>query len=221
MEILDALKLLDLDASADWEDIQQSYRDMVKVWHPDRYQHDARLSEKALERTKQINLGYQAIVALGKEGFIAWRNEHQQPRSKIEPTPRSIPKQQEKSSPRTEKRRKLGFAPILFVIVLGLVSLRASFRYDTSRQRATELTKRGFQRYSEGHFAEALGIFQQAIDINPKVGEAHAGLASALIAVHKNNPDHKKRAEAFKQAQKEVELSLSLMPAPHDQGDER
>ncbi|MDA8090568.1 MAG: lysozyme inhibitor LprI family protein [Nitrospiraceae bacterium] len=42
--------------------IRESYRDLVKVWHPDRFAHDPKLQQKAEEKLKEINLAYQAIL---------------------------------------------------------------------------------------------------------------------------------------------------------------
>lgn len=55
--------VLDLDPSASLEDVQQTYRDLVKVWHPDRFAHDPRLQRKAEEKLQAINDAY---ARLGK-----------------------------------------------------------------------------------------------------------------------------------------------------------
>ena len=38
--------VLDLDPSASPAEVQQAYRDLVKVWHPDRFAHDSRLQRQ-------------------------------------------------------------------------------------------------------------------------------------------------------------------------------
>ena len=39
----EALRVLHLDPDCSREQIRQAYTDLVKVWHPDRFQGDARL----------------------------------------------------------------------------------------------------------------------------------------------------------------------------------
>lgn len=53
-----ALQALGLDARAQREDIERTYRILVKVWHPDRFQSDPRLSAEADEKLKSINSAY-------------------------------------------------------------------------------------------------------------------------------------------------------------------
>lgn len=58
---LDPYEILEVDPSASEEEIRQAYRDMVKVWHPDRFSHDQRLQQKANQKIKEINNAYEQI----------------------------------------------------------------------------------------------------------------------------------------------------------------
>jgi len=58
----EALEVLGLDDGATAATIKEAYRDLVKVWHPDRFGSDARLREKAEEKLKEINLAYQTLL---------------------------------------------------------------------------------------------------------------------------------------------------------------
>ncbi len=55
--------MLDLDPSASPAEVQQAYRDLVKVWHPDRFAHDSRLQSKAHVKLQAFNDAY---ARLGK-----------------------------------------------------------------------------------------------------------------------------------------------------------
>lgn len=54
------------DASAD--EIRSAYRDLAKVWHPDRFAHDPRLQAKAQEKLKEINEAYQNLSSMSSRG---------------------------------------------------------------------------------------------------------------------------------------------------------
>lgn len=61
MDIRKCCNLLDLDPGYSQEDLKQAYKDLVQVWHPDRFSHSERLKEKAEEKLKQINLAYEVL----------------------------------------------------------------------------------------------------------------------------------------------------------------
>jgi hypothetical protein len=51
-------RALELDQTATLDEIKQSYKDLVMVWHPDRFAHNVRLRLKAEEKLKQFNQAY-------------------------------------------------------------------------------------------------------------------------------------------------------------------
>jgi len=55
MDTLRALRVLGLPPSATAEDIGNAWRDLAKVWHPDRFPQDERLQRKAGDNLKRIN----------------------------------------------------------------------------------------------------------------------------------------------------------------------
>ena len=59
----EGLRVLDLVAPASEEEIRTAYRDLAKVWHPDRFQGDARLSAKTEAQFKRVQSAYQAVLA--------------------------------------------------------------------------------------------------------------------------------------------------------------
>lgn len=61
MNIDDAYRLLDVDPRASDEEIRRAHRDLTKVWHPDRFAHDAELRRKAEEKLKAINEAWETI----------------------------------------------------------------------------------------------------------------------------------------------------------------
>lgn len=51
-------RVLEIEPGASKDDIKQAYKDLAKVWHPDRFSDDLRLQQKAEEKLKQINAAY-------------------------------------------------------------------------------------------------------------------------------------------------------------------
>ena len=57
----EALEILALRPGATPVQIKEAYRDLVKVWHPDRFGSDARLRVKAEEKLQRINEAYRVL----------------------------------------------------------------------------------------------------------------------------------------------------------------
>ncbi len=53
--------MLGLPRGATTEEIKVAWRDLAKVWHPDRFAGDERLSHKAGENLKRINEAYESL----------------------------------------------------------------------------------------------------------------------------------------------------------------
>jgi len=73
MNLRQAYKILELSENASMPEVKQAYRDLVQIWHPDRYLHNERLQRKALEKMKELNAAYDSVclhlVTKGAEGF--------------------------------------------------------------------------------------------------------------------------------------------------------
>ena len=57
----EALRTLNLDRGCSRVEIRQAYLDMVKVWHPDRFQHDPGLRAKADRALRDVNQAYRVL----------------------------------------------------------------------------------------------------------------------------------------------------------------
>lgn len=57
-DLTESYDLLGLSPGASPEELKVAYRDLAKVWHPDRFLHDPRLRAKAQEKLKEINEAY-------------------------------------------------------------------------------------------------------------------------------------------------------------------
>jgi hypothetical protein len=72
-------------------ELKAAHRDLAKVWHPDRFQHDPRLQEKAQEKLKEINEAYEQLVSRHKRPFVPRRqtSPRAEPAAPVRKTSRS------------------------------------------------------------------------------------------------------------------------------------
>lgn len=54
-------QILEIETGASQDDIKQAYKDLAKVWHPDRFSDSPRLKQKAEEKLKRINAAYEFL----------------------------------------------------------------------------------------------------------------------------------------------------------------
>lgn len=63
MNVKKSYEILRLKPEASVADLKLAYRDMVSVWHPDRFLHNPRLKEKAERQLQEINQAYEIALA--------------------------------------------------------------------------------------------------------------------------------------------------------------
>lgn len=61
MDVRKGLEILDLDHLPTLDEAKQAYKDLVNVWHPDRFNENHRLKERAEKKLKEINLAYETV----------------------------------------------------------------------------------------------------------------------------------------------------------------
>jgi curved DNA-binding protein CbpA len=61
MDIQRFFKILEVDRGATLDEVKQAYKDIVNVWHPDRFSNNPRLRQKAEEKLKEANLAYETV----------------------------------------------------------------------------------------------------------------------------------------------------------------
>lgn len=63
MTIRRSFEILELQRGATLDDARQAYKDIVNVWHPDRFTANPRLKHKAEQKMKEVNLAYETVKA--------------------------------------------------------------------------------------------------------------------------------------------------------------
>ena len=70
MSLKNCYKILEIQQTASLSEIKQAYRDMIGIWHPDRYAQNPRLHEKATEKLKELNVAYNELVTRLTSGIV-------------------------------------------------------------------------------------------------------------------------------------------------------
>jgi curved DNA-binding protein CbpA len=99
------LEILGVTRNTTPEEIKLAYRDLVKVWHPDRFAHDQRLQQKAAEKLKEINEAYEQL----QSAFTHRESAERKPASTGEskPNPRSaVAKNRRSTTPPRQSSEK-------------------------------------------------------------------------------------------------------------------
>ena len=52
---------LDLKPGASFDEVKNAYRELAKVWHPDRFGNDAKLKDRANTKLGEINAAYERL----------------------------------------------------------------------------------------------------------------------------------------------------------------
>ena len=64
MDLKQCFEILELSADASADEVQQAYKDLVNIWHPDRFAANPRLRQKAETKLKEINRAYAMVNSL-------------------------------------------------------------------------------------------------------------------------------------------------------------
>jgi hypothetical protein len=123
-------EILGLSPNASQEEIIEAYRDLAKVWHPDRFASGSRVQQKAESKMKEINVAYS--ILLGKsEPEPSSYNSHAGKEEAPTPPPsksQSCPQNNQKN-----KWRNLKWIYVIFCILLGVFVFLFKMEYFHER----------------------------------------------------------------------------------------
>ena len=80
-----SLEILGLGPDATPQDIKQAYRDLVKVWHPDRFPNDSTVRRKAEEKLKDINTAFESLQGYDPASRVRSSSPHGNPSARATP----------------------------------------------------------------------------------------------------------------------------------------
>ncbi|HVS33340.1 MAG TPA: J domain-containing protein [Thermoanaerobaculia bacterium] len=61
MRIEDCYRILELRPGASEQEVTRAWRELIKVWHPDRFANDPLMRKRAEEKVKALNEAYETI----------------------------------------------------------------------------------------------------------------------------------------------------------------
>ncbi len=61
MDLKRSFQILEVRYGASEKEVRQAYRDLVSVWHPDRFSGNPRLQTRAEEKLKEANAAYETL----------------------------------------------------------------------------------------------------------------------------------------------------------------
>ena len=114
----EALQVLGLEPGASEAEIRQTYRDLAKVWHPDRFLNDPRLQARAQEKLKEINVAYQALCDNRPPHAAQAQTAETQAAPPRAATP--TPSAGQPKTPPPADRRLIGLIVLLVSVLLGI-----------------------------------------------------------------------------------------------------
>jgi tetratricopeptide (TPR) repeat protein len=133
MDIQRYYEVLELDPGASSEDILQAYKDLVNVWHPDRFSKLPRLRRKAEKKLKAVNEAYEKLQSYLSNLKQSKRGGAAQTEAYGNAISRDIPDEKPKKTPRNLARkypvarclaRFIDY--LLFGLLLGILNVYAT-----------------------------------------------------------------------------------------------
>jgi len=164
-------QILGIEGGASRAEVKQAYRDLVHVWHPDRFAQNPRLQKKAESMLKEINAAYEKVQAGCRPAAAA-------PRSRKQPQPQpftSGPPPGRDGGSRFRSRQNLRQA---------ILSLQKVIRQNPGNAAAHYNLGMAYLHLNRN--PEALEVLQKAVGLSPDLAPAHAGKGVALSRLGKN-----------------------------------
>jgi len=156
MDIRQCFDILELARDATIDEAKQAYKDLVNIWHPDRFSNNPRLRQKAEERLKEVNEAYETV-----KSFLSLRKPlepEKAPRARTESKAEAetsakakAEAEYHKAQAETEAKDKIeAFVEAGTGIVLGLFSYLSSVFRRIVAEAKTEVDQGGLKQGQKG-----------------------------------------------------------------------
>ena len=138
-EIKQCYRALDLEPGATPAEVKVAWRELVKVWHPDRFPNDAKLKAKGAAKLRDINRAYEILEAHLKPQQPS-QDRSTENKTSREYRPGPPPKEQKESQPKKPSKAVAIYIGAMIVgsLFIGLDVLRVSLaeKREEEKQQA-------------------------------------------------------------------------------------
>lgn len=144
MDIQRSFEILELHRSASLDEAKQAYKDIVNVWHPDRFSNNPRLKQKAEGKLKEVNIAYETVSS-----FLS-RKQEVEPQQEATPQAQAEPQARDNTEVAVEAgtRIVLNVCSYLYKTLRSIVISQASKAKPEAKVRPDGLKQA--QRQSRG-----------------------------------------------------------------------
>ncbi|MBF0542694.1 MAG: tetratricopeptide repeat protein [Nitrospirae bacterium] len=191
-------EILEIEPTDSLDTIKQAYKDLVNVWNPDRFVHDADLHQKAVEKINRINKAYDFFCEILKSNNIdTFIKDHDEKSENQNITANKVEKWYE----------NLGIIIVIVFLVfmilgVAIVKLQdnninnSSLKTDNNTQKiniplqksteslpqktidlplqtAADYYNRGDSYFKSKDYQQAIKDYNKAIELNPKYAKAY------------------------------------------------
>ena len=142
-EIKQCYRALDLEPGATPAEVKAAWRELVKVWHPDRFPDDAKLKAKGAAKLSAINRAFEILEAHLKTQQPS-QDRTAKNKTSREYRPGSPPKDQKESQPKKPSKAVAIYVGAMIVgsLFIGLDVLRVSLAEKREEGQARERRSR-------------------------------------------------------------------------------
>lgn len=203
--LLHSLEVLGLSQGASEEEARQAYRELVKVWHPDRFS-GLIAKKEAQEKLVEINNAYEHL----KRYYVVSKRH--------EPEAQASELQKDEPPPRTQKAsalrgKHLKISKGLFFLIAVLIGLALAIEFFERFHKTTapnvreEISgpegwhEKGNALKNAGRYEEAISAYGRAIDLKPDYSNAYYGRGTAYSNLGR-----------YSEALKDFNITIALNP---------
>jgi len=159
-------QILGIEGGASKAEAKQAYRDLVHVWHPDRFAQNPRLQKKAEAKLKEIITAYEEILASPQRAAAPAKTKKQ-------PSPPPASHREKRGSGSRPHPKQTSRSPRQAVL-----AMKKAIRQNPDNAGAHYSL--GTALLHLGRDQEALESFQKVVSLEPQSAAAHVGRGVAL-----------------------------------------
>ena len=195
-------KTLEVGPDTSYEDIHRAYRDMLMVWHPDRFPSNSRLQIKAQEKTARINEAFREIESAlhtghaGSAHFSHAESRHETAEERSAYADTTYGSAEQHAKPRRKSRSGSWRHPSWLRAAKRYTAVAASLLVVAAvtmgivghvRQENIPIIRTTSRAHTEdAQLTQARKVYEKAVQIKPRDAKAHYKLGEVYAKMGLN-----------------------------------